>query len=51
MTSIEYFDVLGGTGRPPVVAAVEQKRPLGRAVEYFDQAGVGRLGYSARISE
>lgn len=47
--SIEYFDVLGGVGKPAVVAAVEQKRPLGRAVLYFDDEGVGRLGYSARV--
>jgi hypothetical protein len=47
--SVEYFDVLGGTGRTPVTAAVEQKRPLGRAVLYFDDEGVGRIGYNARV--
>lgn len=48
--SIEYFDVLGGTGRPAITAVVEQKRPLGRAILYFDEEGTGRIGYDARVA-
>lgn len=49
--SLESFDVLGGTGRPAITAVVEQKRPLGRSIEYVDDDGVARLGYAARIAQ
>lgn len=47
--TVDYFDVLGGLGLPPVIAVAEQKRPLGRSAIRIDADGQARISYQARI--